>query len=644
MALVDAPRFAIEPAGVAADQVAALVSPHAEALSSGDWVYCGYGPMAGVPGLRPPSLDVTARVDGQFRLEPLLGFETSPAVVTVALRSSRFAPLVFWEVLHALRPGGLWIDVDVAGRCEGTPLCSDDVPRREYFRSCLAVERDETAAGVRCQVFRKTGPSPAATRAGDRGWTFGILTSGPSPRAAQMARDLLTLDLPAIEVIVCGPRPEGVPDDPRVRQIDLERPEPRGWITRKKNLLVGAASHEQVCLLHDRYVVTPGWAPALRSMGRAIGVCTFPQVFYADADRQFPQRYAEYQVLHQQQGLRDALASGVYAGEHILYSPLDDFSETAFCCGGLYVTTRTVWARVGQDEALYHCEWEDVSFGLDCQRRGIPHRVSRALTVESATPHPMALTRRHDLLPTGTVARGRLHVRPEQEDAARRAPARFRPILGASRDAYYARVRTRFNAIPGLGEAHRLDLADTAGCAGLADFWRVVEQRVAALPLTDRADLAAVLFFLSDTVYNWPNCEVQSWIRANARAVGGTRPLDRFGRVAGWGTGSLFHAAHGAIGRRLDQLVDGDAGRWGSSVAGYTVSNPEALRACDAADTAVVVFSCAFDAIVPRVRAIGPFQVFRVDEVAPRRRFAPLSDLVGYFEEVERYYPAVFAS
>ncbi len=642
MALHEALRFARQPFAPPARWLARALAEHRHVLDRTGWVHCGYGPAPATAGIGAPRLDVEAGVDGGFRLDPVLGVECQPAVVTTGLRSSRFAPLLFWEVLHALAPGGIWIDLDRAEWTRGTPLCDDDFPQREYFRSCLRQVEDAVQGPYRHQVFRKTGPAPVAAAAAADGWTFGILTAGPSHRAAQMAGALLALDLPDVEVIFCGPRPDGVPDDPRVRQIDLEQPEPRGWITRKKNLIAAAARHERLCLLHDRYVVTPGWAAALRGIGRAIGVCTFPQVFYADLDRRFPQRYAEYQVLHQRRGLREALASGVYAGERILYSPLDDFAETAFCCGGLYVSTRTVWTMVGQDESLFHCEWEDVSFGLECQRRGIPHRVSRTLTVESATPHPMALTRRHDLLPTGAVAHGRLHVRPEQAEAARREPARFKPVLGASREAYYARVRTRFNAIPGLGSAHRLDEADTAGCAGLADFWRAVEQRVAALPMTDRADIAAVLFFLSDTVYNWPNCEVQSWIRANARAAAGARPLDRFDRVAGWGTGSLFHAAHRTIGRRLDLLVDGDAARWGSTVAGYPVSDPEALRICDAADTAVVVFSCAFDAIVPRVRALGPFEVFRVDDVAPTRRFAPLSDLVGYFEEVERHYPVVF--
>src|SRR5207249_9356231 len=144
--------------------------------------------------------------------------------------------------------------------------------------------------------------------------------------------------LPQVEVIFCGPCPPGAPRDERVRSIDLERPEPRGWISRKKNLLADAARFENVCLLHDRFVITPALATALREYGSCFSFLTFPQVFFADEERTRPRRYADYQVVHQRQGLAAALTSNVYAGDRVLYAPYDDFSETAFCCGGISVT------------------------------------------------------------------------------------------------------------------------------------------------------------------------------------------------------------------------------------------------------------------------------------------------------------------
>jgi hypothetical protein len=639
--LCDEPRFARPASEPPGRQIGRLLRPWRAALQGG-WVHCGYSTLDPMSRIAAPALDVTSAVDNTFRLGPVLGFERTPAVVTTGLRTSRFAPLLYWEVLHTLAAGGTWIDIDEADRCAGTALTREDFMVRAYFRSCLSLGSRRTDGRHVVHAFRKTSSSPIAERIGERGWTFGILTSGNSPRAAEMARAILALDLPAVEVVVCGPRPSGAPTDPRVRAIDLESPEPRGWITRKKNLVAGAARHENLCVLHDRFHVTPDWAAALTAYGPCFSVLTFPQRFQIDDDNRFGQRYADYQVLHQAPDPARALAARVYPGDRVLYAPYDDFYETAFCCGGLYLAKRSIWNRVKQDEALYHCEWEDVTFGLECQRQGIPHRVNPFLTARSLTPHPMALTRLHDLVEPDQPARGRLHVAAEQAESAARTPGRFRSVVPMSRATYYERVRRRFNAVSGLPAGHAIDAHELYACAGLSDFWRVVERHVASLPIRTRADLAELLFFLSDTIYNWPNCELMTALAAAERARLAAPSLDGFAHVVGWGTGSAFRSMHKLIGRRLDWVIDREAARWGTWVEGVCVRPPRSLQSQDPANTAVVVFSCFFDAVADAARAEGPFTIVSGEALVAGRRLGPLSDMVAHYHEVERYYPRLF--
>lgn len=642
MPLSEARRFRRAPVDPPAPVIEAALEAHTEALNGSPWMYCGYAPLPLVQGIAPPAIDIDAAVDNQFRLGVEHGFETCPLVVTTSLRTSRFAPVLFWEVLHVLAVGGLWIDVEDASRCDGTALASEDFPDREYFRESLTrTSKDEVGAFV-VQSYRKVAPTPLAANIGDSGWTFGILTSGSSEAGGRMAADILALDLPDVEVIFCGPWPAGAPRDPRVGAIDLDRPEPRGWITRKKNLIVDAARHENVCLLHDRFRVTADWADALRSYGACFSVLTFPQVFAVDKDRRFTQRYADYQVLFRTRDVQAALEARVFNGPDVLYAAYDDFYETAFVCGGLYVAKKSIWQRVKQDEGLFHCEWEDVTFGLECQRRGIPHRVNGALAVDSLTPHPMALTRIHDMLSPDVPAPGTLHVMPEQMTAAWETPQRFKPILNLEKSTYFRKVVDRFNAISDLPPAMRLGGADLSDCESQAQLWRLIERRVLQLPLRSRAEIANILFFLSDTIYNWPTCEVQGWIRANERAGQHEGTLARFDHVVGWGTGSLFRTLHRAVGRELLFVVDSREGAWGSTLDEVIVRPPSSLRELDATRTAVVVFSCFFDEISSAIRALGPFKVLAAESVVAERRFPPLSDMVAYFEEVERYYPATF--
>lgn len=639
MPLTEAAGFRQAAVGIAADDLTTTLAAHRDLLADVAWVYLGYVPLVVPTRVPPPGVDVSLAVDGSVRIDRLVPFQSARVIVTAGLRSSRFAPLLFWEAVQALAPGGTWVDLDLASRRGGTSLCADDLPRRGYLARCLVPVTERTTDGRVTQVFAKGASSPIVPPAADSGWTFGILTAGPSPRAIQMIHDILVLDLAAVEVIVCGPSPGPLQADERIRRIDLDQPEPRGWISRKKNLIVDAARYEHVCLLHDRYAIAPALAPALRTCGGLGPVATFPQVYHADLDGRHAIRYADYQQLLQADGLAAAQASHVYAFDHVMYPAYDDFGETAFCCGGLYVTTRAAWQMVRQDEALYHCEWEDIAFGLACQAIGLPHRIHAGYTMESLTPHPLALTRHHAMTAPDVPAPRTLHVTAAHAADARAVPERFKPLMSVTRAEYYARLIRRFNAMaivePGRGIAD----TDLEGCRGLSDVWRRVAEHVDALPLRSRAAIAEVCWFVSDLVYRWPNCQVLSWIRDYEERTVGHRSLPT--RLVGWGTGALLHSVREQLAVEPAYLVDNDPATWGTVVGRWHVRPPEALRA-ESPDVGVAVFSQAFAAIAADVARLGDFEVYTAADVIGQHQFRPIHDVAHYFDEVERYYPRLF--
>lgn len=642
MSLSEDHRFGRAASAITQEVLRSILIAQRSTLGSAPWVHCGYESLPSIDGLRRPVLDISAPVDNMFRLGPTLGFETSPIIVTTGLRTSRFAAVLFWEVLHALAVDGVWIDIDEAARCSQPRHGFDDYLRREYFSDCLTVAAIDEREGLLVQTFRKTRETLLASTIDDCGWTFGILTSGPSPQAARMAAAVLELNLPNVEIVFCGPRPAGVPNDPRVSAIDLDAPEARGWITRKKNLIADRARYDNLCLLHDRYVITPDWADALDAYGQCYSFLTFPQVYYADVNQRFPQRYPDYQLLAQEHGIRGALTSGVYDADRVFHPDYDDFSETAFCCGGIYLARRSLWNLVRQNEALFHCEWEDISFGLECQRRGLPHRVNPFVLAESITPHPLLLTRIHTTS-ASNAERGRLHVSSEQEHAARVESAAFKPITSRNREQYYESIRRRFNAIGQLEAHERLPVDFAANCKGLADMWEAVERHVSGLRLTTRDQIAQLAFFLADTVYKWPAPQLLAMIRRHEDSLRQGSALRRFTTIVGWGTGSAFRANHRLIGRDLAFVIDSEPANWGGVVDGVTIRPFSALMPLDGESTAVVVFSCFYDEIATRIRAERPdMTVLPYGAVVTNQRFQPLVDLVAYYTEVERYYPQLF--
>jgi hypothetical protein len=637
-------RFTRRASALSPEVLRSILVLQRSTLASAPWVHCGYEPLPAIDGLRTPVLEISASVDNLFRLGPTLGFETTPIIVTTGLRSSRFASILFWEVVHALAVNGVWIDIDDASRCSQKANGFEDYPKRQYLRDCLTLASADEREGALVQTFRKTRETALAPHIDDYGWTFGILTSGAPAQGAEMAAAILNLDLPNVEIIFCGPRPAGVPNDSRISAIDLDQPEPRGWITRKKNLIADRARYDNLCLLHDRYVITPEWSDALAAYGPCYSFLTFPQVYYAGVDKRFPQRYPDYQLLAQERGVSGALASRVYDADRVFHPDYDDFSETAFCCGGLYLARRSLWNLIRQDEALFHCEWEDISFGLECQRRGLPHRVNPLAVAESTMPHPLLLTRLHTI---GAVKaeRGRLHVSAEQEAAAQTGSVALKPVIARHREDYYKAIRRRFNAIDGIEGERRLPPDFAAGCSGLADVWAAVERHVSGLRLTARDEIAAIAFFLSDIVYKWPAPQILSWISRHEQALGQGNALHRFSNIVGWGTGAAFQANHRLIGRDLAFVIDSEPLKWGRTIDGVTIRPLSALATLDGERTAVVVFSCFYEEIAARIKSERPdIAAVPYHTVVASQRFQPLVDLVAYYTEVGRYYPRLFSA
>lgn len=347
-----------------------------------------FGAREAVEGLAGGATFHEASVDAYFSLQRPGSAERLDAVITVGLRDSRFALVLFWEILHALRVGGVWIDLDRASSLLGTSVCAQDIFARPAFTEALVPLLRESAGEHSLSVWRKTAPALAETGTGNL-WTFGVLTSADSPCAARMIEQLLALAVTG-EVLVAGPLPSGTPADPRVRQFDLEQPNARGWITRKKNLVIAQASFDNLGLLHDRYMLPSDLGSALGALG-CPGVFTFPQIYFPTYDRVSFSRHLDYQAKLPHGDLDKRLRLGAYrplgfptpGPSPSAYPAYNDFHEYAFCAGGALFSRTRVFRAILLDERLHHNEYEDVEYGIRCHRMGVPHRVNPLAVLES---------------------------------------------------------------------------------------------------------------------------------------------------------------------------------------------------------------------------------------------------------------------
>jgi hypothetical protein len=470
-----------------------------------------------LPSCWPAPVDeISCAVDAFFTLGPEFGFERRDAILTVGLHQSRFALILMWEALHVLRPGGLWVDVERADQLGDTVIGASEVLERPYFRHCLELVHRLEVGGLIARIFRKQRPTLVAPRIAEEGWTFGILTSGPSENACRMVREIRDLGLPDYEILICGPDPGPLPPDAPVRRFDLDPPEPRGWITRKKNQMAEQAQHENLCLLHDRFVIPTNFVSANRRMGATQGITTFPTLFRPEPSKSVFFRYVDYQCTRPT--ARTFLASIRLVNfrlDQFCYPQYNDWREGCHINGGAYIARRALWQAVPQDETLYHGDWEDVLHGIACHRYGIPQRVNPHAIFESVYAHHAPLNRftLPHLLPDG-----RVEQRNGYESAAflalrALAPTSLAPI---GRTTWGRMAKPVLDLLPRLPAAVGRDLRAAAGTpADVAALWKALEDLGGRAQPRTREEVSALLEMVRRCAASpvWHPNHTQQWLR-----------------------------------------------------------------------------------------------------------------------------------
>lgn len=447
-------------------------------------------------------------VDNFFRLENDRPAESLPSVLTVGLSESRFCPVMYWEIFHALAVEGEWVELENEDRASAEPVLAVPLLRRDFYRFSMECRQEFRLGRLVVRIYRKVASSYLNARSGEPGWSFGILTAGQSPAAQQIILEILRSCPEPKEIIVCGPLPDGAPSDPRIRQIDLERQEPRGWITRKKNLIADAARYDNLCILHDRFVFPENFFSSMQRYGQTFSVITFPQAYFPDSSRAFMLRYPDYQVLLDAGKYPQRGGGKIFNSDNIFHLKYDDFYPSSFCCGGLYVAKKALWNMVRQDESLFHCEWEDVVFGLACQEKGIPHRVNPFALFESVNPHFMLLTGMHVLGPGGERIRMMPQISASHRRMAEANPEGFKPLLSLTEAEYRGKVAAR------LAETTvKIGSLPVRGSGSLFRIWAHVYKSALLAPLDKREDVFRLYAVLSETIFNFPNCVLQKWCR-----------------------------------------------------------------------------------------------------------------------------------
>lgn len=358
---------------------------HADVLAAKDsWLVSIRKPVDGHAD------NVIRKVSAITRIVPPVG---TMAVTFHSLEAdSALAPVIFWDVVHALAVGATITVIEAA---PGLRYLD-----RDYFRNGLELEWKTPVL----QRYRKLAPLDA--EAGDLDeWTFGIPT-GPEDATLLnvcVAR-ILELDIPRKEILLCGRPAANFKYWDYVRIVGEDITAPPVQICKKKNRLASEATFDNLCIIHDRVFLPHNFGAMVRKFGNAFSLTAVQAMYFDDRFNFAVRRYSDTGI-----GLRLAshITEGLVRGDDVVTSryaaaTMTNIESTGFVfanahrsgpttypTGSLYLCKKKVWLQIPQDERLMWTEFEDIEQGERAAVRGIPSRVNPYGITQSMISRPI---------------------------------------------------------------------------------------------------------------------------------------------------------------------------------------------------------------------------------------------------------------
>lgn len=398
-------------------------------------------------------------------------------------------PMVVDEALRLLAPGGT-----LTLRARDSALLSIFALKHQlhqWGQLTLMEETRDPRGGLRLMLRNER----VLRRAADlQAMSFGVITNATTVEGIMPFVDsvlaIAGLDATARQIVVCGPRVLG---NAMVREkLDVtfvEEPDAftdRGWITRKKNLVVQAARYETIVLCHDRYVVPTDFMQLLRAFGGDFDTLVPRQI------RPDGARYPDWVTLG------SAWHWGAPAMLHY-----DDWTPFIYINGGAIIAKVALLREIPWNDLVFWNQAEDVELTRRLQARGVVPRLARNVTLVSRSTRAK-LMESFDSMPLAPTR----YVLPRSSAATVKAPSL--PLdtvvpLGLKWQEFGALHGLAYDA--GWGAEH-----DALVLAG-----GEVGELVFRLPFTPGSH---VLTLIIDATDGTPMCELDEVEVAVARASG----------------------------------------------------------------------------------------------------------------------------
>ncbi|UYL08297.1 hypothetical protein B9G69_014740 [Bdellovibrio sp. SKB1291214] len=237
----------------------------------------------------------------------------------------------------------------------------------------------------------------------DKRWSFGLLSDGSKTiNAIQLYESIGRAKGDSdFEFIVCGPEITELLGKPNVKFVDIgHKFADRAWDTKKKNAVVDNASNENICIVTNCYLIDDNFFSGFEEFGYDFSILSVRQKM-KDSDKRFP----------------DWVTLGSnWAWTQVGVMDFRDYSQYAFCNGGLTIGKRKIFKKFPWNELLFSGQADDVEISRRMQEHSVITRInikSSVSVIESRSDYvtiPLKYSQWQEVVPLDYSLQSKLMV------------------------------------------------------------------------------------------------------------------------------------------------------------------------------------------------------------------------------------------
>jgi len=215
-------------------------------------------------------------------------------------------------------------------------------------------------------VLQKTKQSLIPQDSVDR-WTFGIISDGKKiEQIDQQIAAIRKLRIPEYEIIICGVYKQTYDTDIKYIYFNDFG---RGWITRKKNVILENAKYENVVVMHDRILLSENFYEGMKKFGNNFELLCCKTVFNEDTEKRC--------------GDWITYGTNFWKAPHMGLLDYRDWDKHWWVDGGFYILKKSTWRRAQWDEFLLWSQGEDIKLSEDWKKQGVVVRFNQFSSARS---------------------------------------------------------------------------------------------------------------------------------------------------------------------------------------------------------------------------------------------------------------------